>query len=240
MIDLIIKISQYLQGKGFGSSTLKSEVLSTRKFLNGGVFIDVGANHGLYSKELLKQYGSSLQELHLFEPSKALVEKYLTYDDPRVFVNNIALSDVEGNATLYKVNNNSGLSSLTKRRLDHFKASMSETESIRTITLDQYVNSSRIKKIDLLKIDVEGHELNGLKGAIDCLSNNKIKCIQFEFGGCNIDTRTFFQDFWYLLSVEYGYKIFRINPFGISLVEKYQERDEVFVTTNFLAVKLDK
>ena len=237
MIDLFIKIFQYLQGKGFGSSTLESEVKSTKKFLKGGLFIDVGANHGLYSKELLKQYGTTLQELHLFEPSKELVENYLLFNDHRVKVNNVALSNSEGISTLYKVHDNSGLNSLTKRRLDHFNTSMSESESITTVTLDQYVKEHGIGKIDLLKIDVEGHELDVLNGATDCLDSNVISCIQFEFGGCNIDTRTFFQDFWYLLSIKYNFKIYRITPLGISLVEKYQERDEVFVTTNFLAVK---
>ena len=49
--------------------------------------------------------------------------------------------------------------------------------------------------IDFFKIDVEGHEMDVLKGIGDKISN--IKLIQFEFGGCNIDTRCFFQDFWY-------------------------------------------
>jgi hypothetical protein len=83
-------------------------------------------------------------------------------------------------------------------------------------------------------MDVEGHELDVLQGAELALSN--IEIIQFEFGGCNIDTRTFLQDFWYLLS-ERGYELFRLTPRGIKKITKYTENDEVFSTTNFVAVR---
>jgi FkbM family methyltransferase len=237
MFRTLIKFGLYLEGKGYGSATLTNEVRATRKFVNGGVFIDVGANKGLYSKELLFQYGKNVTELHLFEPSKELAEKHLKFADDRVRINNIALSDSSGTATLYKVTGNSGLNSLTKRRLDHFEVAMDAAEEIKTITLDEYVDSHGIRAIDLLKIDVEGHELDVLKGATLNLKNNTIKCIQFEFGGCNIDTRTFFQDFWYFLHGEFDYKIYRVTPFGVTQLNKYSELDEIFLTTNFLAVK---
>jgi hypothetical protein len=40
-----------------------------------------------------------------------------------------------------------------------------------------------------------------------------------------------------LLHGEYGYKIYRITPFGATQLNKYSELDEIFLTTNFLAVK---
>jgi FkbM family methyltransferase len=238
MLDRLSKLFLYLQGKGYGSASIKNEVKSTKKFVKGGVFIDVSANKGLYSQELLSQYASSLTALHLFEPSKELTENFLKFADSRVRVNNFALSDLSGSATLYKVAGYAGLNSLTKRRLDHFEVSMDHVEEIQKITLDEYTSRHNIERIDLLKIDVEGHELDVLKGAKLNLEGSRIKCIQFEFGGCNIDTRVFFQDFWYLLNSEYGYQIYRITPLGIKHIKKYTELDEIFLTTNFLAVKV--
>lgn len=237
MFQKLIKLGLYLDGKGYGTASLSSEVRSTRRFVQGGVFIDVGANKGLYSKELLLQYGKNLSELHLFEPSRDLIEEHLHFADDRVRVNNLALSDSSKMATLHKVAGNSGLNSLTKRRLDHHKLTMDGVEEVKTITLDEYVETSGISSIDLLKIDVEGHELDVLKGAMHNLKNNRIKCIQFEFGGCNIDTRVYFQDFWYLLHGEFAFKIFRVTPFGLSKLNKYSELDEIFRTTNYLAYK---
>ncbi len=237
MLNKIIRLLLALQGKGYGSTSISHEVKATRKFVSGGVLIDVGANKGLYARELLQQYSGHIAELHVFEPSRELMEKHLVFNDQRVRVNNLALSNASGAASLFKVTGSSGLNSLTKRRLDHFDVEMNDVEEISTITLDEYVWQNGIEEIDLLKMDVEGHELDVLNGAIKCLQDNKIKCIQFEFGGCNIDTRVFLQDFWYLLVKKYSFSLYRITPFGVASVRGYSELDEIFLTTNFLAVK---
>jgi len=227
MLNKIIKLLLAAQGKGYGSASIKHEVNATKKFVSGGVLMDVGANKGFYSRELLKQYANHVSELHVFEPSKDLTKRFLNFNDPRVRVNNLALSNESGTAFLFKVSGNSGLNSLTKRRLDHINVHMNDVEEISAITLDEYVSKNNITHIDLLKIDVEGHELDVLNGASRFLQDNKIKCIQFEFGGCNIDTRVFFQDFWYLLVDRYAFKIYRITPVGPTPVRRYSELDEV-------------
>jgi hypothetical protein len=87
--------------------------------------------------------------------------------------------------------------------------------------------------IDIVKIDVEGHELSVLKGFGQAILHTKI--IQFEFGGCNIDTRTYFQDFWYFFK-ERNFSLYIITPLGLSKIEKYIESLEFFSTTNYFAV----
>ena len=49
---------------------------------------------------------------------------------------------------------------------------------IKIITLDSFIDDKKINKIDLLKIDTEGYELNILKGLER--NFNKIKLIYFE------------------------------------------------------------
>jgi len=89
------------------------------------------------------------------------------------------------------------------------------------------------RTIDIAKLDIEGHELAALQGFGDAIRATKI--IQFEFGGANIDTRTYFQDYWYFFK-EHGFDLFRITPFGHQAIPAYREADEFFSTTNFLAV----
>ena len=84
-----------------------------------------------------------------------------------------------------------------------------------------------------MKLDVEGHELDVLMGSLNVLE--KIKIVQFEFGGTNIDTRTFFQDFWYLFR-QHNFRIYRVTHNKPLLISKYSESDEYFSTTNYIAV----
>ena len=58
----------------------------------------------------------------------------------------------------------------------------SKSEVIRQETIDSQFKKFQCKSIDLLKIDVEGYELQVLQGAKDCLQNKKIQFIYLETG----------------------------------------------------------
>ncbi|WP_343354260.1 FkbM family methyltransferase [Helicobacter mastomyrinus] len=58
----------------------------------------------------------------------------------------------------------------------------------------------------LCKLDVEGHELDVLNGAKSLFVRVDTDRLTFEFGGCNINMRTFSQDFWCFLKA-YDYSI---------------------------------
>ncbi|MGX2983471.1 hypothetical protein [Helicobacter sp. 23-1045] len=68
-------------------------------------------------------------------------------------------------------------------------------------------------------------------------AKNAIDIATFEFGWCNIDTRTFFQDFWYFFK-EQKMQLYRILPNGaLYKIHTYKEIYEQFTTTNFVAVR---
>jgi hypothetical protein len=126
------------------------------------------------------------------------------------------------------------MASLTRRRLSHFGIEMDIEEKVTTRTLSDWFQESGAARANVLKLDVEGHELEVMQGAEGFL--DRIDVIQFEFGGCNIDTRTYLQDFWYFLTGA-GYHLHRLGPGGLTRVDAYRELDEVFVTTNYFAVR---
>ena len=66
-----------------------------------------------------------------------------------------------------------------------------------------------------------------------------IRACSFEFGGCNLDSRTFLRDYFEFFS-DHGMKLFRITP-AATLVSLplYRENLERFITTNYLAVGSD-
>ena len=199
------------------------------------VIFDVGANIGKYALLLSKIFRGKNKKIYSFEPSKKTCAQFKNncFTDKNIEIFNFGLSDKEEKVKLYLDEETSGMASVYKRRLDHFNLSMGMEEEIQLKTLDDFCQENDIKKIDLLKLDVEGNELRALEGAKTMLDKKTIRFIQFEFGGCNIDSRTFFQDFYYLLKD--NYKIYRIVKDGLWEVKDYKEYYELFITTNFLA-----
>lgn len=196
---------------------------------------DVGANKGFYSKELIDIFSNSKFIIHAFEPSQATfnVLGQTLQNESNIILNNFGLGEKTEQLKLYTNNPLSGLASVYQRQLDHIGISMSIAEEISIRTIDDYCGENKIDHIHFLKMDIEGHELKCLSGGSTMLKQKNIDFIQFEFGGCNIDSRTFFQDFWYLLKDDY--KIYRIVKNGLVEIKNYNERYEIFKNINFLA-----
>ena len=236
-LELISRLANMSVGRGFGATTFELEVKTIHNFsLSHGIKIekifDIGANIGLYSEELRKYFPES--RIYAFEPSSASSIKFQErfMDDEKIFLVRSAVGKSNGESVLYSDYESSGLASLTSRRLDHFGIKFENSERISILTLDQWCQENHVLP-DLIKIDVEGHELDVLEGAQNLI--REVSLIQFEFGGCNIDTRTFFQDFFYFFK-NINFDLYRITPNGLQKITKYAEEDEYFVTTNYLAL----
>lgn len=198
------------------------------------IILDVGANVGIYTLSLKKVFNDDAT-IHAIEPSKKTFLKLIKNlkGITKVKCHNFGISNINTNILLYTNSDESALASVYKRNLDHFNIKMNMSEEVEMIKIDDFCIANKIKHIHFLKLDVEGHELNVLEGAKKMISSSKIDFIQFEFGGCNIDSKTFFQQFYYLLNDKY--KIYRIVKDGIYLIDQYNERLETFITTNYLA-----
>ncbi len=198
------------------------------------VIFDVGSNTGGYSVKLSEVFMPPCV-IHAFEPSKRTFElfKKTTQGIPNLIANNLGASDTNSTKPLFVSEANSGLASVYQRDLRFVGLEMKEEGVVSFIVLDDYCSKNDIQKIHFLKMDIEGHELNALKGVANLIKNDAIDFIQFEFGGCNIDSRTFFKDFYYLLNEKY--KIYRIVRDGLFEVKNYKETYEIFTTINFLA-----
>jgi FkbM family methyltransferase len=224
---------------------LNIETQAASQFLNrsGSIFFDVGANVGAYTTLLLNNPAISLnlQELHLFEPSaKTFVILRNKISDSRARCVNKGCSDTTGTLMLHSNADASGLASLYRRRLDHFGVAMDQSEEVQVIRLDEYAKERGIDYIHFIKFDVEGHELACFHGAESLFADQKIGALQFEFGGCNIDSRTYFQDFFYFFK-RYGYSIFRLTARGsLFRIDRYSEYLEYFRTTNYFVVSHDR
>lgn len=203
------------------------------------IIFDVGANEGTYTTDLLRVLKDRPFTIHAFEPSPNTFQKLTKsmHAVKNVFLWNLGLSDQPGELVLHADEENSTLSSVYKRDLTHIGKPFDYRETISVDTLDNFCIQQNIARIDFLKLDVEGHEISVLQGAKNMLDQNKIHFIQFEFGGGNIDSKTYFKDFFLLLHSRYS--IYRILKNGLFEIKTYSERLEVFQSSNFLAIHRD-
>jgi FkbM family methyltransferase len=151
----------------------------------GDTVIDVGAHIGLYTLIAAKRVGSSGKVIAI-EPDP---------DNFKILRKNILLN---------QLSNVEALECAVYSTREKLKLFLPEVEQGRTIfntvmqdragrsnnfleveanTLDNILNENNVQRVDYLKIDVEGAELEVLKGAVDTLSSNKDLTLLVEVHG---------------------------------------------------------
>lgn len=226
-----------------GETWVLSEVVAVAcKDTSLPIVFDVGANVGDYSR-YLRDYLPTAR-IYAFEPANSvylqLVRNVSETSDNEIKPYNFGFSDsertVEFHSYTVEGQEASVLSSIDQRLPTQvLDVQTQASEQIQVRTIDGFCAAEGIDRIDFLKLDVEGHELAVLHGAQQMSASGSISIIQFEFGPANIYSRTFFYDFWTLLSPNYD--IYRIVPKGLAAINNYGEHLEIFLTTNYLAMK---
>jgi FkbM family methyltransferase len=241
--EKVATLSQFLMGIGAGSDVDGSGEAAIFRSLPSPnsfpmVVFDVGANMGQFLAVAKRQLHGVQVVFHCFEPGAtgyaAVQAQHGMSRD--VVLHKLAAGREQGRGELWYDRPGSGLASLTRRDISHFGIEFEQSESVEITTIDAYCASHGIDRIDLLKMDIEGHELDALAGATQMFERAAIRAVLFEFGGCNIDTRTFFRDFWQFFE-QHQMRVYRVTPGGfLSPIERYAESLEQFRTTNFLAI----
>lgn len=197
------------------------------------VIFDVGANVGEYSSAVLEAFHGRCR-IHAFEPStvafQSANERYATSE--KVRVNHIAIGEFDGEATLRTSHPGASIASLEALDPSLRAFDPSHDETVRTTTIDSYCEREGISEIQLLKMDIEGHEFAALQGAARMLRDRKIAFVQFEFGENNVAARTYLRD---VISLLEGYRLYRVVPGGPLPWTYVGGRSEIFATMNYLA-----
>lgn len=223
------------------SDLIEGEVTVIEYFIRSkGLIFDVGAYTGEWSDIVLERFPDIT--IHQFEPALDSFEQLSKncadqVEIGRVVQNNCIVSNVEGFVPFYYYSNQPVLSTVYRRNKtieERFKLDV-RIEMIPSTTLDAYCELKGIHHIDFLKIDTEGGEYDVLKGSRALLENQAIDCIQFEYGGCFMDSNiTLKEVFDYLTS--FGYRVFKISSDGLSEITEFTTKLESYVYCNFLAI----
>lgn len=159
-------------------------------------------------------------------------EPVAEYKNAAFAIEQVVVSDKPGVVTMRKWKN-SDQSSLYERRITLAKQGEPELVTVPAIRLDSYIEEHGISHIDLLKIDVEGHELSVLKSLGTYLRPDFVSHIQFEYGPTYVDAGAYLLDMYQLLK---EYRICKMFPDHLE-VSPYQSNFEDFTFTNYVALK---
>jgi FkbM family methyltransferase len=141
---------------------------------SASTFIDIGAYVGIYT--ILAKTANPGIIAYAFEPvpsiHKRLVEHMkMNHLEEGVFLEQAAVSDASVDSIPLYVPQNPWAPSASL--LSDYKTTTKNKISVRSYTLDEYVENREIENVDLVKIDVEGAESQVLEGAKNTISRHR-------------------------------------------------------------------
>ena len=202
----------------------------------GMVFFDVGTHVGQYTLLASESVGGA-GEVHSFEPDPVTYRWFASNVKrnglTNVRANQLALAGQPGTLTLF-LSEDYDIGSNSLRRPSSFSGRMCEVEAV---TLDSYIESRRVSRVDVMKIDVEGAECEVLKGASALLGREDRPVMILEFEEAR---QLAFQSSCAELAallVAKGYELFRYESSGL---ESYVPRLPDKPSFNILAIPTNR
>ena len=131
---------------------------------NHGFYLDVGCQHPIKNNNTYLLYKKGWKGINIdLDPDNINLFNISRPKDDNI---NIAVSNKVGEADLYFYHKKSPINTIDKKTSDYQKAQVSDIKKVKTDTLNNIINNSKYDnmKFNLLSIDVEGHELQVLKG----------------------------------------------------------------------------
>ncbi|MFH1325755.1 MAG: FkbM family methyltransferase [archaeon] len=184
----------------FGVGSMSEPIVRKELIIKKGVMMDIGANCGMFTIPTAKMLGKNGRVISI-EPDK----KNIKLLKKNVGLNNLKNVDViekgvfskKGKMTFYLDDIGTGGHSL-------LKSEVKKKEIISVDTIDNTLSKLKINHVDLIKIDVEGVEIEAFKGAKKILKKSHPKII---FEALSEHKR---EEIYKFLN-QYGYKIKKIT-----------------------------
>ena len=164
----------------FGTYFLEQRLLECWQKLavDARIVFDVGANAGIYSLAALSS--NPRARVYAFEPTPEIVARLRAAAElnglNQLNVQEAAVMDEPGYATLIRCRGDDGANA----GMNFVRRQSESGERVRTESLDTFCHARGIDQIDLMKIDVQGHEDSVLRGATGLLKEARISLILME------------------------------------------------------------
>ncbi len=174
----------------------------------GDLFLDIGSNIGLMSLVASQAVGESGQVI-AFEPQPdtfAVLKKNVDLNRcANVITVNEAIGAAAGQATIY-----SNLQRTASASLIPLDDEITTVQQTNIESLSDFVSSHHVKSIRMMKIDVEGWELEVLKGAEKILAQADAPALCVEYSHLHANQGGCLEDIYRLIRRVNNYQVFRL------------------------------
>jgi FkbM family methyltransferase len=235
LADLSIKKRRLAKLRGTVADKLTIEHISALELLElvrplkPAVVYDIGANVGTWSL-LVKALFPQVQ-VQAFEPIEKHQIKFLenTRYLNNIQLHNIALGSEEGSA-IVKITDFSDASSmleLSEEGKCRWNLNKVDEKKVQLSTLDSWVIKNQIPWPDIIKMDVQGYEIEVLKGSSQCLKHAKAVFSEVSFQEFYQRQALFHNLVTYM--AEHGFKIYAFDH-AITGGTRLFQADALFVS----------
>ena len=198
---------------------------------------DVGANRGEWARRVCARKPDAV--IYCFEivPATVALLREAMAEHPTVHVCEHGLSAAAGEIEVHWNRASDHTSGITPWHTDTQIESDVAIVTSRVDTGDAVMQYAGLGRIDLLKMDVEGHEIEVLTGFRHTLASLELRprVLQFEYGPTWLPTRHTLKEAFQLLEPA-GYRIGRLYPEGVDF-KPYTLADDHFRTGNYVAAQ---
>ena len=196
---------------------------------------DVGGNIGDYTQAVLSRSARAgrAATIAVFEPAPAAVERLRDRfkTAPQVTVFPLALSSEPGTMQFEMHGETTGTSTLQRTG--------AKNATVIDVTVDTAANVAEqidVSRIDLMKIDAEGHDLEVIRGALPLLQANRIGVVQFEYNFRWLFGKHLLKEAFEIADAT-GYRLGMVQPGRIVFFEEWQVENERFFEANYVLVQ---
>ena len=194
-----------------------------QRLTEGGTVLDVGANIGLYTL-LAGTIVGAAGHVHAFEPetrnAARLRENIALNDLANVVVVESAVFSRSGTVSLnvfderFNAWHSLGRPSLPDPSDPRRSVTAIQVREVPAVTLDEYCSQHHIERVELLKLDVEGAEVDALLGAASLLAATEIRAVLFEVSLPQIEALGHPPSAPFDVLQEHGYRCFELATDG--------------------------
>ena len=238
--DFILILALSAKGYNNSANPIESgESFFIKRFLSKKdikLCIDVGANNGSYSLQLLKDTKAKVIS---FEPLPfmydEMVKNLQKYKNRCIFVNkSLGIKSEEKIIHFsYEASAHASLSEEVKK-IDYIENN--NYMKIDVTSIDDYCSEHNIKHIDFIKIDTEGYEKEVIEGAKYTIEFVKPKYIQIEFNWHQLFRNSSIYFFSEKLK---NYNVYQLTYNSMRKVNPKNPLSNIYLFSNFIFVRKD-